>query len=69
MSPHQGGVDSVLYLHHSGRSSGQRNSRFIDKYEWSSNPKEFISVYHSVIEAARGDDRVKANYLSAHSIV
>jgi hypothetical protein len=29
----------------------------------SSNPEEFIQVYHVVIEAAGGDDRVKANYL------
>jgi hypothetical protein len=35
----------------------------IKQYESSSNPKEFIQVYHTIIEAARGDDRVKANYL------
>jgi hypothetical protein len=35
----------------------------IDKYDGSSNPEEFIQVYHIVIEAAGGDDRVKANYL------
>jgi hypothetical protein len=35
----------------------------IDKYDGSNNPEEFIQVYHTVIEAARGDDRVKANYL------
>jgi hypothetical protein len=29
----------------------------------SSNPKEFIQVYQTVIEAAEGDDRVKANFL------
>jgi hypothetical protein len=28
-----------------------------------SNPKEFIQVYHTVIEATVGDDRVNANYL------
>jgi hypothetical protein len=36
----------------------------IYKYDGSSNPEEFIQVYHTVIEAAGGDDRVKANYLS-----
>jgi hypothetical protein len=35
----------------------------INKYDGSSNPKEFIQVYHTVIEAAGGDYRVKANYL------
>jgi hypothetical protein len=35
----------------------------IDKYDGSSNSTEFIHVYHTVIEAAGGDDRVKANYL------
>jgi hypothetical protein len=35
----------------------------IDKYDGSSNPEEFIQVYHTVIEAAGGDNRVKANYL------
>jgi hypothetical protein len=35
----------------------------IDKYDDSSNPEEFIEVYHRVIEAAGGDDRVKSNYL------
>jgi hypothetical protein len=35
----------------------------IDKYDKSSNPEEFIHVYHTVIEAAGGDDWVKANYL------
>jgi hypothetical protein len=38
-------------------------ARHIDKYDGSSNPKEFIQVYHMVIEAAGGDDRIKANYL------
>jgi hypothetical protein len=37
--------------------------RHIDKYDGSSNPEEFIQVYHIVIEAAGGNDRVKANYL------
>jgi hypothetical protein len=35
----------------------------IDKYDGSSIPKEFIQVYHTVIEAAGDDDQVKANYL------
>jgi hypothetical protein len=35
----------------------------IDKYDRSSNPEEFIQVYHTVIEAVGGDDRVKSNYL------
>jgi hypothetical protein len=35
----------------------------IDKYDGFSNPKEFIQVYHTVIEAVEGDDRIKVNYL------
>jgi hypothetical protein len=35
----------------------------IDKYDGSSNLEVFIQIYHTVIEAVRGDDRVKANYL------
>jgi hypothetical protein len=35
----------------------------INKYDGSSNPEEFIQVYHTIIEVTRGDDRVKANYL------
>jgi hypothetical protein len=35
----------------------------IDKYDGSSNPEEFIQVYHKVIEVTGGDDQVKANYL------
>jgi hypothetical protein len=35
----------------------------IDRYDGSSNTKEFIHVYHMVIEAARDDDRRKAHYL------
>jgi hypothetical protein len=34
----------------------------IDKYDGSNNPKEFIQVYHTVIEA-EGDDQVNVNYL------
>jgi hypothetical protein len=36
----------------------------IDKYDGSSNLEEFIQVYHTIIEAAEGDNRVKANYLT-----
>jgi hypothetical protein len=35
----------------------------IDKYDDSSNPEEFIQMYHTIIEAAGGDDQVKANFL------
>jgi hypothetical protein len=35
----------------------------INWYDGSNNPKEFIQVYQTVIEAAGGDDRVKANFL------
>jgi hypothetical protein len=35
----------------------------IDRYDGSNNPKEFIQVYQTVIEAIRGDDRVKTNFL------
>jgi hypothetical protein len=35
----------------------------MNKYDGSINPEEFIQAYHTVIEAVRGDDRVKANYL------
>jgi hypothetical protein len=35
----------------------------IDQYDGYNNPKEFIQVYHTVIEAAGGDDWVKANFL------
>jgi hypothetical protein len=35
----------------------------IDKYDESNNPEEFIHVYHTVIEAIGGDNRIKANYL------
>jgi hypothetical protein len=34
----------------------------IDQYDGSSNPEEFIQIYHTVIEVAGGDDRVKANF-------
>jgi hypothetical protein len=35
----------------------------IDQYDGSSNPKEFIQVYQTIIEAVGGDDQVKANFL------
>jgi hypothetical protein len=35
----------------------------IDKYDGSCDPEEFVQVYHTVIEVAGGDDRVKINYL------
>jgi hypothetical protein len=35
----------------------------IDRYDGFSNPEEFIQVYQKVIEAARGDDQVKTNFL------
>jgi hypothetical protein len=35
----------------------------IDRYDDSNNPEEFIQVYQPIIEAAGGDDRVKANFL------
>jgi hypothetical protein len=35
----------------------------IDWYDSSNNPKEFIQVYQIIIEAAGGDDRMKANFL------
>jgi hypothetical protein len=38
-------------------------ARHIDKYDGSSNPEEFIQVYHMAIKAIGGNDRVKANYL------
>jgi hypothetical protein len=37
--------------------------RPIDKYDVSSNPEAFIQAYHTVIEVARGDHQLKANYL------
>jgi hypothetical protein len=39
------------------------NPKPIDKYGSSSNPEEFIHVYHTILEAVGGDDQVKANYL------
>jgi hypothetical protein len=37
--------------------------RHVDKYDSCSNPEEFIQVYHTIIEATGGDDRVKTYYL------
>jgi hypothetical protein len=37
--------------------------RPIDKYDDFNNHEEFIQVYHTIIEVAGGDDRMKANYL------
>jgi hypothetical protein len=37
--------------------------RSINKYDGSNKFEELIQVYHMVIEAAGGDDQVKANYL------
>ena len=47
-----------------------RNARYpvpfkpllVEKYDGSTNPEEFISLYSSVVVAAGGDDVVKANY-------
>jgi hypothetical protein len=41
------------------------NGGHIDRYDGSNNPKEFIQVYQTVIEAVRGDNWVKANFLPA----
>jgi hypothetical protein len=35
----------------------------IDRYDSSSDSEEFIQVYQTIIEAARGDDQMKANFL------
>jgi hypothetical protein len=35
----------------------------INRYDSSSNPEEFIQVYQTVIKAAKGEDRVMANFL------
>jgi hypothetical protein len=35
----------------------------LNKYDGSINPNEFIQVYHTIIEAAGGDNLVKAHYL------
>jgi hypothetical protein len=39
------------------------NAGNIDQYDGYNNPKKFIQVYQTIIEAAGGDDRVKANFL------
>jgi hypothetical protein len=38
------------------------NAGHIDQYDRASNPEECIQVYQTIIEAAGGDDRVKANF-------
>jgi hypothetical protein len=35
----------------------------IDKYDASNNIEELIQVYHTIIDATGGDDRVNDNYL------
>ena len=35
----------------------------IEKYDGTTNPKEWIQIYEMVIETASGDDYVKANFL------
>lgn len=37
--------------------------RAIDRYDGSTNPKEWLQIYSTAIEAASGNDYVKANYL------
>ena len=37
--------------------------RPIEKYDGTTNPKEWIQIYEMVIKAASGDDYVKANFL------
>ena len=37
--------------------------RPIEKYDGTTNPKEWIQIYEMVIETASGDDYVKANFL------
>jgi hypothetical protein len=36
----------------------------IDRYDGSSNLEESIQVYQTIVDATRGDDRIKANFLS-----
>jgi hypothetical protein len=42
---------------------GKFKTSNIDWYDGSSNPKEFIQVYQTLIEAAGRDDRAKGNFL------
>ena len=37
--------------------------RAIEKYDGTTNTKEWIQIYNMVIEAASGDDHIMANYL------
>jgi hypothetical protein len=55
-------VDSVLWRDHSKQVQWPDKFKTvnIDRYDGSSNPEKFIQVYQTIIEAARGDDRVKA---------
>jgi hypothetical protein len=45
------------------RWSAKFKAGHIDQYDGSSSTEEFIYIYQTVIEAAGGDDRVKANFL------
>jgi hypothetical protein len=64
MLPHQGGSSRALAaLLRKVVWPEKFKAGHIDKYDGSSNPEEFIQIYHIVIEAIGGDDRVKANYL------
>jgi hypothetical protein len=56
---HQGGACSALWH----PCLGKFKLEPINKYDDFSNPEEFIQVYHTVIEATGGDDRIKVNYL------
>jgi hypothetical protein len=46
-----------------GHLAREVQAQHIDKYDGSSNSEEFIQIYHTVVEAAGGDDWVKANNL------
>jgi hypothetical protein len=65
MASHQGGgsLHALVAPLRDVRWSGKFKIGHIDKYDWSSNSKEFIQVYQTVIETTGGDERVKANYL------
>jgi hypothetical protein len=64
MLPLSKGAASALWRDHSElRWSDKFKVGHIDWYDGSSNPKEFIQVYQTVIEATGGDDQVKANFL------
>jgi hypothetical protein len=66
MSPHQGGEGRFPCSGSIAQASclaEKFKAGHIDKYDESNNPEEFIQIYHTVIEAAGGDDRIKTNYL------